>query len=70
MYIVQYFDVCFTLFQADLGCLTELVFVGNPLEEEKSGEGIDVYRTFVANKLTKLKKLDGMYYMNKVILKQ
>ncbi|VDI64443.1 dynein axonemal light chain 1-like [Mytilus galloprovincialis] len=43
---------------ADLPCLEELVFTGNPLEERLTAEG--TYRTDVANKLPKLKKLDGV----------
>lgn len=43
---------------ADLPCLGELVFVGNPLEEKLSGEG--VWRDEASKKLPKLKKLDGV----------
>lgn len=43
---------------ADLPCLEELLFVGNPLEEKLSGEG--TWRTDVDKKLPKLKKLDGV----------
>lgn len=35
------------------------VFTGNPLEERLTAEG--TYRTDVANKLPKLKKLDGEF---------
>ena len=37
--------------------LEDLLFVGNPLEEAKSADG--VWRTEVAQRLKKLKKLDG-----------
>ena len=43
---------------ADLPCLVDLLFVGNPLEEKHSAEGD--WRDQVANKLPKLKKLDGV----------
>ena len=45
------------LFQAVLPCLEELLFVGNPLEEKLSAIG--TWRETVAEKLPKLKKLDG-----------
>lgn len=41
----------------DLPCLVELVFAGNPLEETLSAQGN--YRGIVAEKMPKLKKLDG-----------
>ena len=44
-------------FQAVLPCLEELVFVGNPLEEKLST--LSTWRKEVAEKLPKLKKLDG-----------
>ncbi|KAK2191940.1 hypothetical protein NP493_42g08059 [Ridgeia piscesae] len=43
---------------ADLPCLLELLFVGNPLEEKHTQEGD--WRDTVANKLKKLSKLDGV----------
>ncbi|KAI0219106.1 Dynein light chain 1, axonemal [Lamellibrachia satsuma] len=43
---------------ADLPCLLELLFVGNPLEEKHTSEGD--WRDLVANKLKKLSKLDGV----------
>lgn len=42
----------------DLPCLDELLFVGNPLEEKCTLEG--TWRTDVAGRLPKLKKLDGV----------
>ncbi|CAL9687306.1 unnamed protein product [Knipowitschia caucasica] len=42
---------------ADLPCLVDLVFVGNPLEEKHSGEGNWVEEA--SKKLPNLKKLDG-----------
>lgn len=46
-------------FQDDLPCLAELVFTGNPLEETLNNTDKG-YRQTVQDKLTKLKKLDGM----------
>ena len=43
---------------ADLPCLSELLFVGNPLEEKMNAEGD--WRDKVSDKLVKLKKLDGV----------
>ncbi|ELT99520.1 hypothetical protein CAPTEDRAFT_172572 [Capitella teleta] len=43
---------------ADLPCLEDLLFVGNPLEEKHSAEGD--WRDQVSNKLKKLRKLDGV----------
>lgn len=43
---------------ADLPCLQELVFVGNPLEETASTAG--TWRDEVTGRLAKLKKLDGV----------
>lgn len=42
----------------ELPCLVDLLFVGNPLEEKHSAEGD--WRDKVADKLVKLKKLDGV----------
>ncbi|XP_068948243.1 dynein axonemal light chain 1 isoform X4 [Petaurus breviceps papuanus] len=42
---------------AELGCLEELVFVGNPLEEKYSTEGIWIDEA--TRRVPKLKKLDG-----------
>ncbi|CAL8306268.1 unnamed protein product [Lota lota] len=42
---------------ADLPCLVDLVFVGNPLEEKHSVEG--TWMEDASKKLPKLKKLDG-----------
>ena len=54
----------FLIFQADLPCLIDLLFVGNPLEEKHSTDGD--WRELVAGKLKKLKKLDGMYKNQKL----
>lgn len=43
---------------ADVPCLEELLFVGNPIEEKLSAEG--VWRDDVCKKLPKLRKLDGV----------
>lgn len=43
---------------ADVPCLEELLFVGNPIEERLSAEGI--WRDEVCKKLPKLRKLDGV----------
>merc|ERR1711976_334129 len=43
---------------ADLPCLEDLLFVGNPLEEKHSAEGD--WRDQVASRLKKLRKLDGV----------
>ncbi|ESO86211.1 hypothetical protein LOTGIDRAFT_204565 [Lottia gigantea] len=43
---------------ADLPCLIDLLFVGNPLEEKHSADGD--WRDLAAKKLPKLKKLDGV----------
>ncbi|KAK6182928.1 hypothetical protein SNE40_010501 [Patella caerulea] len=43
---------------ADLPCLEDLLFVGNPLEEKHSGEGD--WRDQAAKRLGRLKKLDGV----------
>merc|ERR1711976_214846 len=43
---------------ADLTCLENLLFVGNPLEETHTPDG--TWRENVATKLKKLKKLDGV----------
>jgi len=43
---------------ADLTCLENLLFVGNPLEETHTPDG--TWRESVATKLKKLKKLDGV----------
>lgn len=46
---------------SDLPCLEELLFVGNPLQEQLTEGGADEeYRNFVISKLSKLKKLDGV----------
>ena len=42
---------------ADLSCLIDLVFVGNPLEEKHSTEGI--WMDEASKRLPNLKKLDG-----------
>ncbi|KAM3870849.1 dynein axonemal light chain 1 [Diretmus argenteus] len=42
---------------ADLPCLVDLVFVGNPLEEKYSSEG--TWMDEASKRLPKLKKLDG-----------
>lgn len=42
---------------AELPCLVDLVFVGNPLEEKHSAEGN--WMDEASKKLSKLKKLDG-----------
>ncbi|CAL8271148.1 unnamed protein product [Merluccius merluccius] len=42
---------------ADLPCLVDLVFVGNPLEEKYSAEG--TWMDEASKRLPKLKKLDG-----------
>ncbi|XP_029937662.1 dynein axonemal light chain 1 [Myripristis murdjan] len=42
---------------ADLPCLVDLVFVGNPLEEKHSAEG--TWMDEACKRLPKLKKLDG-----------
>lgn len=44
---------------ADLPCLADLVFVGNPLEEKHSTEG--TWMDEASNRLPNLKKLDGKY---------
>merc|ERR1711976_856972 len=43
---------------ADLPCLEDLLFVGNPLEEKHTQDGD--WRDLVAGKLSRLKKLDGV----------
>ena len=43
---------------AELPCLEELLFVGNPLEERCSAE--NTWRDEVTKRLPKLKKLDGV----------
>lgn len=43
---------------ADLPCLEDLLFVGNPLEENLSAA--DKYRDTLTDKLVKLRKLDGV----------
>ena len=43
---------------ADLPCLVDLLFIGNPLEEKHAADGD--WRDLVSKKLTKLKKLDGV----------
>ncbi|XP_014671295.1 PREDICTED: dynein light chain 1, axonemal-like isoform X2 [Priapulus caudatus] len=43
---------------ADLPCLADLVFVGNPLEEKFTAEG--TWRDEVSRRLPNLKKLDGI----------
>ncbi|KAM8872776.1 dynein axonemal light chain 1-like [Synchiropus splendidus] len=45
---------------ADLPSLSDLVFVGNPLEEKHTAEG--TWREEVSKRLPNLTKLDGMYY--------
>lgn len=42
---------------ADLPCLADLVFVGNPLEEKHSAEG--TWMDEASKRLPNLKKLDG-----------
>lgn len=42
---------------ADLPCLADLVFVGNPLEEKHSAEG--TWMDEACKRLPNLKKLDG-----------
>jgi dynein light chain 1 len=42
---------------ADLPCLVDLVFVGNPLEEKYSAEG--TWMDEASKRLLRLKKLDG-----------
>ncbi|KAG7281678.1 hypothetical protein CRUP_008053 [Coryphaenoides rupestris] len=42
---------------ADLACLVDLVFVGNPLEEKYSAEG--TWMDEASKRLPRLKKLDG-----------
>lgn len=42
---------------ADLPCLADLVFVGNPLEERHSAEG--TWMDEACKRLPNLKKLDG-----------
>lgn len=42
---------------ADLPCLADLVFVGNPLEEKHSAEG--TWMDEASKRLSYLKKLDG-----------
>lgn len=48
---------------ADLPCLVDLLFVGNPLEEKHSQEGD--WRDVTTGKLVKLKKLDGVPVIRK-----
>lgn len=42
---------------ADLPCLSDLVFVGNPLEEKYSAEG--TWLSEASKRVPKLKKIDG-----------
>lgn len=49
---------------ADLPCLEDLVFVGNPLEDKYSAEG--AWMDEACKRLPNLKKLDGKWFSSLV----